>query len=211
VSRCLAVIVLGAVEDEGTFWIQLLMMVILAAGVGIYGLVKARAKRVEQETHDEIIETIIEPPKPLVKKHDISGGMELLARNFLAGIVEQTDSPDQRDIEMRRLCFAELARRGELWALASSALKVYTLDENGFYGKIIRCEAMAELAGRTHPGEGAAEYSETTNEPGRSRTGKSPQSREGHQTADAADSAPVFQNPQGLETSAPKGQKEQMM
>ena len=203
-SRCLAVIVLGAVEDEGTFWIQLLMVVILAAGLGIYGLVKSRVKRVELEAHDEIIETIIEPPKPLVKKRNISGGMELLARNFLVGVVEQTDSPDQRDIEMRRLCFAELIRRGELWALASNALKVYTLDEGGFYGKIIRCEAMAELAGRTRPSEGAAEDSETTNEPGR----KSPQSREGHQTVDAADSAPASQNRQGLETAVPKGQKE---
>jgi hypothetical protein len=196
VSRCLAVIVLGAAEDEGTFWIQLLMMVILAAGVGIYGLVKSRAKRVEQEIHDEIIETIIEPPKPLVKKRNLSGGMELLARNFLVGVVEQIDTADQRDIEMRRLCFAELARRGELWAVASIPLKVYTLDENGFYGKVIRCEAMAELAGRTRPGEGAAEDSETTNEPGR----KSLQ--------DAVDSAPAFQNRQGLETAAPKGQIE---
>ena len=57
----LAVIVMGAVEDEGTFWIQLLMMVILAAGVGIYGLVKSRVKRVERQTHDETIETIIAP------------------------------------------------------------------------------------------------------------------------------------------------------
>jgi hypothetical protein len=208
VSRCLAVIVLGAVEDEGTFWIQLLMVVILAAGVGIYGLVKSRAKRVEQKTNDEIIETIVEPPKPLVKKRNLSGGMELLARNFLVSVVEQTDSPDQRDIEMRRLCFAELVRRGELWAVASSVLKIYTLDKDGFYGKVIRFEAMAELAGRTRPGEGAAEDSETTNESGRSRTGKSPQSREGHQTVDAADSAPAFQNPQGLETSVPKRQKE---
>ena len=101
--------------------------------------------------------------------------MELLARNFLTGVVEQTNSPDQRDIEMRRLCFAELTRRGELWAIASTALKVYTLDEDGFYGKIIRCEAMAELAGRTRPGEGAAEDPETTNEPGRSRTADKPQ------------------------------------
>jgi hypothetical protein len=182
VSRCLAVIVLGAVEDEGTFWIQLLVVVMLAAGVGIYGLVKSRVKRVEQETHDELIETIIEPPKPLVKKHNLSGGMELLARNFLVGVVEQTGSPDQRDIEMRRLCFAELARRGELWALASNALKVYTLDKDGFYGKVIRYEAMAELAGRTP---------------------KSPQ--------DADDSAPAFQNSQGLETSVPKEQNEHTM
>ncbi|MGD0597703.1 MAG: hypothetical protein ABSA64_09330 [Sedimentisphaerales bacterium] len=198
-SRCLAVIVLGAAEDEGTFWIQLLMVVILAASVGIYGLVKSRTKRLERETHDEIIETIIEPPKPLVKKCNLSGGMELLARNFLVGVVEQTDTADQRDIEMRRLCFAELARRGELWAVASIPLKVYTLDENGFYGKVIRCEAMAELAGRTRPGEDAAEDSETTNEPGSSRTGKSPQ--------DAAN----FQNSQGLETDVPKEQKEHTM
>jgi hypothetical protein len=208
VSRCLAVIVLGAVEDEGTFWIQLLMVVILAAGVGIYGLVKSRAKRVEQEAHDEIIETIVEPPKPLVKKRNLSSGMELLARNFLVGLVEQADSPDQRDIEMRRLCFAELARRGELGAVASSALKVYTLDKDGFYGKVIRCHAMAELAGRTPAIVGDVENPETTNEPGRSRMGKSPQSREGHQTVDAADSAPVFQTPHGLEISVPKRQKE---
>ena len=180
-SRCLAVIVLGAVEDEGTFWIQLLMMVMLAAGIGAYLMFKSRAKRVKLEAHDEIIETIIEPPKPIVKKHNLSGGMELLARNFLVGVVEQTNSPDQRDIEMRRLCFAELVRRGELWALASNALKVYTLDKDEFYGKIIRCEAMAELAGRTRPGE------------------------------DAADSAPAFQNSKGLETAVPKGQKEHTM
>ena len=98
--------------------------------------------------------------------------MELLARNFLTGVVEQTNSPDQRDIEMRRLCFTELGRRGELWAIASTALKVYTLDEDGFYGKVIRCEAMAELAGRTRPGEDAAENPETTNEPDRRQTTK---------------------------------------
>jgi hypothetical protein len=165
VRLILAFIVMGAVEDEKTFWIQLLMVVILAAGVGIYGSVKSRAKRIEQQAHDETIEAVIAPAKPLATAHasherhviseikprqrDLSGGMELLARNFLTGVVEQTNSPDQRDIEMRRLCFTELGRRGELWAIASTALKVYTLDEDGFYGKIIRCEAMAELAGRT--------------------------------------------------------------
>jgi hypothetical protein len=201
VSRYLAVIVLGAVEDEGTFWIQLLMVVILAVGVGIYGLVKSRAKRVEQETHDEIIETIVEPPKPLVKKRNLSGGMELLARNFLLSVVEQTDSPDQRDFEMRRLCFAELARRGELSEVAGTALKVYTLDKDGFYGKVIRFEAMAELAERTRPDEGVAENPETTNEPGRgrSRIGKSPHN--------AADSAPASQSPHELETYVPKEQQ----
>ncbi len=208
-SWCLAVIVLGAVEDEGTFWIQLLMVVILAAGVGIYGLVKARAKRIEQETHDEIIETIVkpskpvEPPKPLVKKRSLSGGMELLASNFLVSAVEQTDSPDQRDIEIRRLCFAELARRGELGAVASSALKVYTLDKDGFYGKVIRFEAMAELAGRTRPDEGAAENPQTTNEPRPSRTGKLPHN--------AADSAPAFQSSPELDTYVHRGHQEHTM
>jgi hypothetical protein len=197
VRLLLAVIVMGAVEDEGTFWIQLLMMVMLAAGAGIYLLFKSRAKRAEQQTHDEVIETIIEtpmvpalskvegsfaspepgrrvePPKYLAKsaplhaspenrriewptaseikprRKNLTSGMELLARNFLVSVVEQTDSPNQRDIEMRRLCFTELGRRGELWSIASTALKIYTLDEDGFYGKVIRFEAMAELAGRT--------------------------------------------------------------
>lgn len=186
----LAVIVMGAVEDEATFWIQLLMIVILAAGAGTYVMVKSRAKRIERQTHDETIEAIIAPQKPLATGHvsperpavgeikprrrDLSGGMELLARNFLTGVVEQTDSPDQRDIEMRRLCFAELTRRGELWAIVSTTLKVYTLDKDGFYGKIIRCEAMAELSGRTCSGGGAAANPETANESGRSRTADKP-------------------------------------
>ncbi len=179
---------MGAVEDERTFWIQLLMIVILAAGAGTYVMVKSRVKRAERQIRDETIETIIVPSKPLAAGHaspenppvseiksrqrDLSGGMELLARNFLTGVVEQTSSPDQRDIEMRRLCFTELGRRGELWAIASTALKVYTLDEDGFYGKVIRCEAMAELAGRTRPGGDVAENPETTNEPDRRQTTK---------------------------------------
>ena len=170
-----AVIMLGAVEEEGTFWTQLLMLVMLAAGAGIYILFKNRTKRLKQQIHDETIETIISAPKSSAKiavpaqpaslpgrriewpspaeikprQKDLAGGMELLARNFLTGVVERTDSPDQRDITMRCLCFNELARRNELWSLASAALKVYTLDEDGFYGKVIRCQAMAELAGRT--------------------------------------------------------------
>ena len=166
---------MGAVEDEGTFWIQLLMMVMLAAGAGIYLLFKSRAKRFERQTHDEVIETIIETPQSLAvsaplpiiarpenrriewpapseikpRRKNLTGGMELLARNFLVSVVERTDLPDHRDIAMRCLCFTELGRRGELWSIASTALKIYTLDEDGFYGKVIRFEAMAELAGRT--------------------------------------------------------------
>ena len=92
-SWYLAVIVMGAVEDEKTFWIQLLMVVILAAGVGVYGSVKSRAKRIEQQARDETIEAVIAPAKPLATAHashekhviseikprqrDLSGGMEL--------------------------------------------------------------------------------------------------------------------------------------
>ncbi len=192
----LAVNLMGAVEDEGTFWTQLLMLVVLGAGAGVYLLVKSRTKRAKQETHDEIIETIITPaksalqipvtPPPVqserrriewpaadeIKPHrkDLKSGMELLARNFLVSVVERTDSPDRRDIEMRCLCFNELSRRGELWSIESTALKVYTLDEDGFYGKTIRCEAMAELAGRTRPGKEAAENAEPAEEPSRDRT-----------------------------------------
>jgi hypothetical protein len=184
---------LGAVEEEGTFWIQLLMIVILAAGAGVYITIKSRTKRNIRETADETIENIIQTPKSFAKstplplpvsaapsvserppvfgitritaaprriewpaagetkspRKNISSGMELLSRNFLVNIVEHTDSPDRRDIEMRCLCFNELNRRGELWSLASTALKIYTLDEDGFYGKVIRREAMVELAGRT--------------------------------------------------------------
>ena len=58
----LSVIIMGAVEDEGTFWIQLLMVVMLAAGAGAYVLVKSRAKRIERQARDETIETIIAKP-----------------------------------------------------------------------------------------------------------------------------------------------------
>lgn len=187
----LAFIVAGAVEDERTFWIQLLMLVILAAGAGAYVLVKSRAKRIERRQYDETIETIIAPPKPLVtgqasqgkpvagdkpRQRNLSGGMELLSGNFLASVVEQTASADTRDVEMRRLCFAELIRRGGLSSLTSDALKVYILDEGRFYGKVIRSEAMAELAGRTSPEVKVGEEQEKTNEPGHSRAASQPQS-----------------------------------
>jgi len=87
--------------------------------------------------------------QPVPKKHDLTCGMELLDRNFLVQSVERTDSDDRRDISIRCLCFNELVRRNELSAVAGAALTVYTVDENGFYGKTIRCEAMKELASRT--------------------------------------------------------------
>jgi hypothetical protein len=149
VSVANALSILAAGDNEDTFWIQLLVVVILAAGVGIYGMAKSRAKRLERESNDETIETIIEQPTPRTKRRDLTSGMELLARDFLVGVVEQTGAADQRDIAMQRLCFAELVRRGELWAVASNALKVYVLDEGKLFSKWICCEAMKELAERT--------------------------------------------------------------
>jgi hypothetical protein len=98
------------------------------------------------------------------KKRDLTSGMELLAMEFLVKVVDgvvrppiaafegrQSDAVDQLDIMKHRLCFDELVRRGNLWAVVGPALKVYTVDEYGFYGKKIRCEAMKELATRTGP------------------------------------------------------------
>ena len=144
-----ALFLLAAGDSEDAFWVQLLVVVILAAGVGIYGVVKSRAKRIEQESSDEAIEALIEQPAPFAKRRDLTSGMELLARDFLVGVVERSGEADQRDITMQRLCFAELSRRGELWAAASNALKAYVIDEGKLFGKEICCEAMRELAERT--------------------------------------------------------------
>ena len=83
------------------------------------------------------------------KKRDLQSGMELLAKDFLVEVAEQTDNTGHHDIAICRLCFNELVRRGELRALSSNALKIYITDEQGSYGKSIQCEAMEELANRT--------------------------------------------------------------
>ena len=176
---------LAAGNSEETFWVQLLVVVILAAAIGIYTLAKSRAKHIRRNTSDEIIETLIEPQNngsssalhlprrrleakpdfqssvlrppsfvirhstPSQKRRDTAGGMELLTGDFLAGVVEHIDSVDHPDIAMRSMCWKELARRGELGAVSSKALKKYILNEGGFFDKSIRREAMAQLAGRT--------------------------------------------------------------
>jgi hypothetical protein len=82
-------------------------------------------------------------------KRDFDGGMELLTRDFLVEVVERTGSAGMQDITMRILCFTELVRRSELWAVSSDALKTYTLNTQGAFDKSIRYEAMKELAKRT--------------------------------------------------------------
>lgn len=83
---------------------------------------------------------------------DLGGGTELLGREFLVGVIEDTDGSDERDVSMRRMSFEELVRRGELGRSSSEALKVYAVDEGHLYGKVIQCEALEELARRTGGG-----------------------------------------------------------
>jgi hypothetical protein len=80
---------------------------------------------------------------------DLGSGMEMLEMDFLLSVVENTKGDDKNDVTMRKLVFNELIRREELDAIDSTALKVYTVDEDRLYGKDIQCEAMKKLTERT--------------------------------------------------------------
>ncbi len=82
-------------------------------------------------------------------ERDLTGGMEMLKLDFLLGVIEKTESNDQRDVMMRKLGFNELMRREQLKAVDSNALKVYAMDEGNLYGESIQCGAMKELTERT--------------------------------------------------------------
>jgi len=190
---------------EDTIWMQMLVLVILAASVGIYGLVKTRTKpfgeeeqdyaggagsrRTQQHWRNKVLgglkerglgvfsklaqsKAVIEKPvfdfgagnitsEGKLKSElaggrgkDLAGGMEMLEQDFLVGVVEETKDKDKNDVMMRKLCFNELLRRGQLKAADSKSLKVYAKNEGNFYGKDIQCEAMKELAERTGLGSG---------------------------------------------------------
>jgi hypothetical protein len=162
----------GASSDGGDIiWGQLLVLVVLAAAVGVYMLVKSRAGRFKRHADDELIERLVERPVPHTpqrtrpisplsfvgafqaeRRRNLKSGMELLAEDFLVSVVESRPAGteiDDRVVEMQKMCFAELSRRSRLSALSSVALKVYILDEKAVYGKSVQCQAMSELAGRT--------------------------------------------------------------
>lgn len=80
---------------------------------------------------------------------DLKSGLELLDLEFVLGVIEDTESSDNNDIVMRKIAFNEVLRRDSRHEIASSALKVYSIDEEKFYGKDIQCEAMQELCKRT--------------------------------------------------------------
>jgi hypothetical protein len=194
---------LAASDGEETIWAQMLLVVMLAAGGGIYAFIKTRpgsrrGNRGPISTHRNIfnrgidgvsrlIQTAgrqipLKRPAPLqspgeyhvinqtsninyrapviseavvkseAKRRDTKSGMELLAGGFLVKIIESRRagiSADGLDIEMQKMCFAELMRRRELAEVSSGALRVYTIDEAGLYGKTIQRQAMEELFHRT--------------------------------------------------------------
>jgi len=83
------------------------------------------------------------------KGSDLQSGLELLEMDFLLGVVENTAGSDPNDVAMRKINFNEILRREQRHQVASSAMKVYAMDEEGLYGKYIQCQAMQELAERT--------------------------------------------------------------
>lgn len=83
------------------------------------------------------------------RNRDLAGGMEMLDLEFLLSIIEPTKGNDRNDVSMRKLGFSELLRRELVNEIDSSALKVYAMDENKFYGKDIQCGALKELTIRT--------------------------------------------------------------
>jgi hypothetical protein len=196
---------LAASGGEEAIWAQMLMVVLLAAGGGIYVFIKTRPKfrrssRAPISIYHNIFNrgidgisyfiknvgrriplkrpammqnpgnhrainqipeinykapaTIETNVKPGAKRRDLKSGMELLSGGFLVKVIESRNDgicDDGMDIEMQKMCFAEMKRRNELEAVSSEALKAYTVDEAGHYGKTIHRQAMEELFRRTGP------------------------------------------------------------
>jgi hypothetical protein len=166
--------------EDDTIWVQMLVIVILAVFLGIFGLARAKADKSKEE--DQLASGrshgsqsrqswakpsavrhsqahLAEPAgkifKDLPRKRgkDLQSGMELLGLDFLLKVVENTnDGSDEKDVTMRKLNFKELQRRGKLNQADSNALKVYAVNKSNLYGKDIQCEAMKSLAERTTKG-----------------------------------------------------------
>ncbi len=196
---------LAASDGDEAIWTQMLMVVVLAAGGGIYAFIKTRPKsrrsgRGPISVHRQIFnrgiegvsrliktagkQILLKRPilpqspgeypvinqtpeinyqtpaivevvvKPGTKRRDLKSGMELLSGSFLVKVIESRNDrirADGIDIEMQKMCFTEMKRRNELEAVSSEALKAYTVDEAGHYGKTIHRQAMEELFRRTGP------------------------------------------------------------
>jgi hypothetical protein len=87
---------------------------------------------------------------PRVKRNrDTQTGMEILDLDFLLSVIENTDATTENDITMRRLGFNELIRTNRVNEIDSASLKVYAMDEHGWFSKDIQCESFKELTNRT--------------------------------------------------------------
>ena len=174
-----ATVIAGVANAESTFWVQILVFLLLVVLWGVYSLVKSRQNESNIQRQNLAEETSIhhakrrwrfqlpqerildfdspdtaghkKPKNELTEKKskDLHSGMELLESDFLLSIVENTEDNDQKDVTMRRLNFNELLRRKKLNQVNSTALKVYAINRGNLYGKDIQCEAMRQLAERT--------------------------------------------------------------
>ena len=171
---------IAGIGDEGrTFWIQILVFLLLAVFCGVYSLVKNKQNESKDQQQNLAEETSTHhakrrwrfqlPQEPILdfdspdrasqekpenelpekKSKELHSGMELLESDFLLSIVENTEDNDQKDVTMRRLNFNELLRRKKLNQVNSKALKVYAINRGNLYGKDMQCEAMRQLAERT--------------------------------------------------------------
>ncbi len=87
---------------------------------------------------------------PRMKRNrDMNGGMEILELDFLLSVIENTDATTDNDIMMRKLAFNELIRTNRVNEIESQSLKVYAMDEHGWFTKDIQCESFKELTART--------------------------------------------------------------
>ncbi|TFG50632.1 MAG: hypothetical protein E4H40_00910 [Candidatus Brocadiia bacterium] len=160
--------------SEDTFWIYILVVVLIAFGLWVYTIIAKKPSRIESEQFpgqgsiQSLKNTFSNPKNEFEKKtagpayrftftdaerkenHDKSEpGMELLELDFLISVTENTESSDETDVTMRNLSFNEILRRNRQNCIMSNALKVYAVNEHRFYAKNIQCAAMKELAKRT--------------------------------------------------------------
>jgi len=158
------------IDEESNFWMGLLVLVVFVSLWGLYSVIKSRRKGgevaypdyggagtgrgVSEKASAESMQTkgvgglLKSFGGKSGKARDLSGGMEKLPLDFLLGVIENTTGGNKRDVEMRKLSFSEVIRRGQQERIDSGALKVYSVNADGLYGKDIQCAAMEELTSR---------------------------------------------------------------
>lgn len=106
----------------------------------------ARVGTIGKET--EVAKSAEATPR-MKRNRDMAGGMEILELDFLLSVIENTDATTDNDIMMRKLAFNELIRTNRVNEIESQSLKVYAIDEHGWFTKDIQCESFKELTTRT--------------------------------------------------------------